>query len=173
MHDKSDSSIRHSSMPLFAAIVVVAALGFRPAQGAPTDASVAVRAQDAAGAADAFAGAIARGDRAAAHALLLPDVLIYESGETETSAAEYAGHHLPADIAFMAGMKREVLSRKTGGGDGATWVATKSRLRGQYKGKAVDLDSTETLILTLTDAGWRVAHIHWSSATHREPRAAP
>jgi hypothetical protein len=33
-------------------------------------------------------------------------------------------------------------------------------MRGHYKGKAVDLDSTETLVLTRTSAGWRIAHIN-------------
>ena len=102
-------------------------------------------------------------------ALLLPDVLIYESGGAETSAAEYAGHHMPADIAFLAELKREQLSQASGGNDAAAWVATRSRLTGRFKDKDVDLDSTETLVMTRTEAGWRIAHIHWSSTPHRNP----
>lgn len=131
-----------------------------------TDASLA-RSNDAAGIAEVFADAIATGDVARARALLLPNVLIYESGAAETSAEAYAGHHLPADIAFMAGIKREVMARTTGGDGAASWVATRTHLVGRYRGKAVDLDSTETLILTYTADGWRIAHIHWSSAPHR------
>ena len=122
-----------------------------------------------AAAADAFVNAIGRGDRATVRNLLLPDVLIFESGGAEQSADEYATHHLPADIRFMAGMKRDVQSRHTGGDQTTRWVATRARIRGTYKEKAVDLDSTETFILRLTDAGWRIAHIHWSSSAHRVP----
>ncbi len=160
-------------MPLVTAIIVAAALVFVVAYGASITAHPVIVTQDAAGTAYTFAEAIAKGDEATALALLLPNVLIYESGEAETSAAEYANYHLPADIAFMAGMKRDVLSRETGGDGAASWVATKSRLRGQYKGKPVDLDSTETLILTFTEPGWRISHIHWSSTAHREPPSSP
>lgn len=125
--------------------------------------------RDAAATADAFVDAISRGDRAAARELLLPEVLIFESGGAERSADEYATHHLPADIKFMAAMKREVKSRQTGGDQTTAWVATTTRVRGQYKGKAVDLDSTETLVLTRTSVGWRIAHIHWSSSPHHAP----
>lgn len=156
-------------MPLITAIIVVAALAFVVAYGAPAAPAPAVAPQDAVGTADAFADAISTGDAATARALLLPGVLIYESGDAETSAEQYAGHHLPADIAFMTGIKREVVSRASGGDGAASWIATKTRLRGRYQGKAVNLDSTETLILTFTEAGWRISHIHWSSTAHREP----
>jgi len=121
----------------------------------------------AAATADAFVDAIAQGDAAVARALLMPGVLIFESGEAEMSADEYARHHLPADIKFMAGMKIEQLSRSSGGDQTTGWVATRLRISGHYRGKAVDLASTETVILTLTGAGWRIAHIHWSSSPYR------
>lgn len=169
MSDCCSSSDRRSRMPLVTAIIVIAAMVFVVAHGAPAVPSLAATPQDAAGTADAFADAIGKGDTATVRALLLPGVLIYESGDAETSADEYAGHHLSADIAFMAGIKREVVSRETGGDGAASWIATKTRLRGHYQGKAVDLDSTETLILTFTETGWRISHIHWSSTAHREP----
>ena len=43
------------------------------------------------------------------------------------------------------------------------WVATRSRLTGEFQGKHVDSDSTETLVMHKTADGWRIAHIHWSS----------
>lgn len=158
--------------PILASLTLVFASALMEAHGASSAAVRADTPKDAVGTADAFSDSIATGDVAKVRTLLLPEVLIYESGEMETSAEDYAGHHLPADIAFMAGMKREILSRISGGDGAASWVATKSRLRGQYKGKPVDLDSTETLILTFTEAGWRIAHIHWSSTTHREAHAS-
>ncbi|MEK6807199.1 MAG: nuclear transport factor 2 family protein [Pseudomonadota bacterium] len=118
--------------------------------------------------AETFNRALAAGDDKTVRALLLPDVLIYESGSVEASMAEYAAHHLPADISFMKHMKRESLSQSSGGEGTAAWVATRSRLRGRFKNKDVDLDSTETLVMTQTKGGWRIAHIHWSSVPHRK-----
>ncbi len=135
--------------------------------------SVGAEATDMPGAlatADSFIAAIGQGNAAAARALLLPEVVIFESGCAEGSAAEYAARHLPADIEFMSGMKREVISRASGGGEDAIWVATRTRTRGRHHGKAVDLDSTETLALVRTGDGWRISHIHWSSMPHPAAR---
>lgn len=120
--------------------------------------------------AESFSRALAAGDEKTARALLLPDVLIYESGGVESSAAEYAGHHLPADMAFLAKLKRTQLSQSSGGNGATAWVATRSRLTGRFKNKDVDLDSTETLVMTRTENGWRIAHIHWSSAPRRSAK---
>lgn len=117
--------------------------------------------------AESFNRALAAGDETTVRALLLPEVLIYESGGVEASVAEYAQHHLPADIAFMRQMKRKQLSQKTGGNDATAWVATRSRFLGRIGDKDLDLDSTETLVMSRTPNGWRIAHIHWSSAPHR------
>ena len=106
-------------------------------------------------------------------ALVLPDVLIYESGGAEASAAEYAGHHMPSDMAFLSKIKREQLSQLSGGDDATAWVATRTRMTGQYKGKDLDLLSTETLVMVRTGTGWRIAHVHWSSAPRAAPGAGP
>ena len=118
--------------------------------------------------AESFNRALTTGDEKTVRALLLPDVLVYESGGVEASFDEYARHHLPADIAFMSQMKREQLSQSSGGEGATAWVATRSRWRGRFKDKDVDLDSTETLVMTKTASGWRIAHIHWSSAAAKK-----
>ncbi len=112
----------------------------------------------------AFTKALETGDKDAALALLLPNVLVYEAGGAETSAAEYAAKHLPADIAFLADLEHEQISQVSGGDGISAWVATRGRLKGRHKGKSVDLDTAETLIMARTPDGWRIAHIHWSSA---------
>ena len=112
---------------------------------------------------DAFEAAIVKGNEAMAKALLAPDVLIYESGGQETSRDEYAAHHMKGDMAFLAGSKREVLSRASGGDDQHAWVTTRSRITGRHKDKDVDILSTESMILKNTSEGWRIVHIHWSS----------
>jgi ketosteroid isomerase-like protein len=138
--------------------LILAIGGAGPAGAAPPDAIATT---------DAFVNAIGRGDRATVRDLLLPNVVIFESGGAERSADEYATRHLQADIQFMAGMKREVKSQESGGDQATRWVATTARVRGIHKEKAVDVDSTETFILTRTAAGWRIAHVHWSSSSHR------
>ena len=76
---------------------------------------------------------------------------------------EYASHHMKGDMAFLAGSKREVLSRAEGGDGRHAWVSTRSRITGRHKDKAVDIFSTESMVLKYTPAGWRIVHIHWSS----------
>jgi ketosteroid isomerase-like protein len=140
-----------------------AGAGSRPTGAAPV-------VTDPRAVAETFNRALAAGDGDAVRSLLVPGVLIFESGGAETSALEYAGHHLPADMAFMASVKREQISQASGGDDSNAWVATRSRLSGSFKGKDLDLDSTETLVMSKTDAGWRIVHVHWSSAPHRNAK---
>ena len=111
-----------------------------------------------------LADAIAIGDVNTLRTVLAPDVLIFESGGVESSLAEYEGHHMPADMAFMKAMRREVISQQViDSGDSAT-VVTRSRVHGSYKDKEIDLNSTETLVMRKLDGQWTVVHIHWSSS---------
>jgi mono/diheme cytochrome c family protein len=111
---------------------------------------------------DSFQRRLAQGDVNGAAQLLDPSVLIFESGEAETSRAEYASHHLKSDAAFLKNAEVRRLSR-TGNASGSfAWVATESELK-TSGAKPVDLISTETMVLQRGPEGWRVAHIHWSS----------
>lgn len=118
---------------------------------------------------DAFQTALKTGNAAAAERLLAPDVLIYEGGGAERSRAEYAGHHLAGDIAFMKQARVDVLKRSSGGDDRTAWVTTESRIRGESsKGKPLDVASTETALLRKTAEGWQIAHLHWSSQDYKD-----
>ena len=125
-------------------------------------------ATQGAGAAPAQAdGDSHRGDTKAAVALLADDVLIFESGEVERSKTEYAGHHLGADAAFAAAVP-SMLTRRSGQSNGAmAWVASEGKTSGTYKGKPIDLATTETMVLRRVGKGWRIVQIHWSSAKSR------
>lgn len=110
-----------------------------------------------------FHAAMRAGDQAAAEALLLPEVLIYESGWVERSRAEYAGHHLPSDIAYAKQSKTRVLQQQVSEAGEMALVnsetettATKDKLTSRYAG-------TETIVLKRVDGDWRIAHVHWSS----------
>jgi ketosteroid isomerase-like protein len=159
----------HSRLCVIALLLAMAAPAWahpgahppRPAQTpAPTAPPVAL---DALGTANAFSAALAKGDASTVMSLLAENVVIYESGGQESSREEYASHHLPLDIAFLAGIKIEVLERKQGGNAEIAWVITRSRFTGTHKGKAVDLYSTESLVLQHASAGWKIVHVHWSS----------
>lgn len=113
---------------------------------------------------DRFHAALARGDTDAAVALLADDVLIFESGGVERSRAEYAAHHLGADAKFAQAVPRSVTSRSVAVIGDVAWVATEGRTTGTYDGHTVDSVSTETMLLRNGSAGWKIAHIHWSSA---------
>ena len=126
--------------------------------------AVAPSARGAAATVDAFHAALQRGDARAAAALLADDALIFESGGAERSKAEYAAHHLPADAEFSRSVS-SVVTRRAGRADGGlAWIATEGRTTGTYKGKPLDLDTTETMVLRRTGGKWKIVHIHWSSA---------
>ena len=114
---------------------------------------------------DAFHAALRRGDGRAAASLLADDALIFEAGEAERTKAEYAAHHLSADAEFSQSVSSSV-TRRVGHSEGTlAWVASEGRTTGNYKGKSLDLLTTETMILRQVGGTWRIIHVHWSSAT--------
>ncbi|NHK29688.1 DUF4440 domain-containing protein [Parvularcula flava] len=113
---------------------------------------------------EAFSAALKAGDEQMVKALLLPDVIIAEGGGTERSFEEYAGHHMPADMAFTSAVETTLKDRQSiVSGDMAT-IISQSQLHGNVDGKTIHSSMMETMVLSKTDEGWRIAHIHWSSA---------
>jgi ketosteroid isomerase-like protein len=134
-----------------------------PAKAAHTE-KLDAAARGAAATVDAFHAALRRGDTRAAAALLAKDALIFEQGGAERSKAEYAAHHLPADAEFSRAVSSAV-TRRAGRSDGAVaWIASEGRTTGTYKGKALDLQTTETMVLRQAGGVWKIVHIHWSSS---------
>lgn len=113
---------------------------------------------------DAFHAALRRGDTKAAAALLAEDALIFESGGVERSKAEYATHHLPADADFSRAVPSTVTRRSARTFANVAYVASEGRTTGSFNGKALDLSTTETMVLRKFGGRWRIVHIHWSSA---------
>jgi ketosteroid isomerase-like protein len=125
-------------------------------------------ARPAAETVDAFHAALRRGDTQAAVALLSDDALIFESGGAERGKAEYSAHHLPADAEFSQAVSAAA-TRRTGASEGpVAWVSTEGRTTGSFKGKPIDLLTTETMILRRMAGDWRIVHIHWSSQPNRD-----
>ena len=113
---------------------------------------------------ETFHASLAKGDSAAALALLASDVVVLESGDVER-LADYRSHHLGADISFARAVPstRALTSLRVDGN--AAWVASTSVTQGQFNGRAINSVGAELMVLTRTDAGapWRIRAIHWSS----------
>ncbi|ALK99675.2 MULTISPECIES: DUF4440 domain-containing protein [Massilia] len=111
----------------------------------------------------AYHAAVAHGETAKALSLLSPTVLIFESGHVEQSKDEYAGHHLPADIAFAKGASRKVLKGNEHIAGDLAVVIQETETQGTYNGAAIHMLGTETAVLEKKGDGWVVTHFHWSS----------
>lgn len=120
-------------------------------------------AKEPAAVVDAFFNALKSGDLVKARSLLDPQVRIFESGGAERSVEEYASHHMPADSAFLKSASQEVTTRVADAVGDLAWVASEQRIKGESRGKPIDILSTETMVLHKTADGWRIVHIHWSS----------
>ena len=114
----------------------------------------------------AFHHALAQGEREAAMDLLAPDAEILEMGARETRA-EYAEQHLPADIEFARAVpttQGPTIVRQEGN---TAWVSGTSTCKGTFRGKVVDTENAELMVLVKKDDRWRIRAIHWSGHTHR------
>jgi ketosteroid isomerase-like protein len=113
-----------------------------------------------------YHAALARGDSAAALALLAPDAVILESGGLE-SRDEYRAHHLPGDIGFARAVpSRRGPIRVTLAGDVA-WAVSSSETTGTFRERAINSTGVELMVLSRTPEGWRIRAIHWSSRSRR------
>lgn len=109
-----------------------------------------------------YHGALSDGDSAVALSLLANDAMVLESGDVETRV-EYRSHHLPADIAFaravpsVHGPVRVVMHGDAG------WAISTSKTQGAYRGRAIDSQGAELMVVTREREGWKIRAIHWSS----------
>jgi ketosteroid isomerase-like protein len=146
------------------AVALVAAV-MAAGSSAPIKQPVGRRSSDSAAVAaavTAYHAALRAGDSSAALALLVPDAVVLEAGGIET-VAEYRAGHLPGDIAFAAATTADrgpVAVRVRGD---VAWASSVSRVRGEFRGRTVDADSAELVVLVRQDGQWRIAAIHWSS----------
>lgn len=112
---------------------------------------------------DAFHAALGSGESEAVLALLSDEVMVLEEGGAERSREEYAGHHLPADMAYAAATEAEITRRVAWVEGDIAWVLTEGRTSGAFNGRPVYRLTAETMILHRQAEGWRIRHIHWSS----------
>jgi ketosteroid isomerase-like protein len=151
-----------ASTTLGAEPVPGSASGFSLAPGVDSERFSFVHPDDPKSVVEAFHAALAAGDSASALDLLHPDVLVFEQGAAE-DLQEYRSHHLAADIRFASQTTRHVIEPRAAiRGDVAIYTA-RTHTVGRVGSRDIDSNGVETMVLTLTDQGWRILHIHWSS----------
>ena len=149
------------------AMASTSGMAHAPQGSTPPAASIAPAARTAAAVVEAFHAALERGDTKAAAALLSDDVLIFEGGGAERSKAEYTAEHLPADAEFAKATAATVEWRSGRAAGPAAWITSEGRTTGEFRGRPVNSRTTETMVLVRGSAGWKIMHIHWSSAAAR------
>lgn len=160
----------HILAPITAVSVIsllVSAIGGAPSRGltrgAQTD-SVAVVAV-----VDRYHRALSDGDTVTALSLLANDVMILESGDVETRD-EYRSHHLPADVQFARAVPSARGPVRVAIRGDAAWAISTSRTQGDYRGRTIDSQGAELLVVTREQEGWKIRAIHWSSHAMRPSR---
>lgn len=118
--------------------------------------------------ADMVGQALKTENAAALEALFLPSVIIAEGGAAERSFEEYASHHMISDMAYVGATTAQTVKRDVIDQNGLAVVVTESLITGRFREKDVRNRLMETLTLQRTDAGWRIAHVHWSSGAAPE-----
>ena len=110
----------------------------------------------------AFQAALHSGDRAAALALLAPEVTVSEGGHTQ-SYEEYASGHLGEDIAFLKDATITPISLGSMPMGDTAMVGSASTIKTVAKGKPVTLLSREMLTLKQAGGAWKIVTIRWQS----------
>lgn len=143
---------------MLAGMLVTAVAGAAPSRGAAAASdSAAILAV-----VEGFHAALAAGDSAGALSFLAPDAVILESGGLETRA-EYAAHHLGADMAFAREVPSTRAITEVFQDGGTAWVASVTTAKGTYRGREISSQGAELVVLSRTNGGWRIRAIHWSS----------
>ena len=62
-------------------------------------------------------------------------------------------------------MKREVESRSVTIDRNTAWVSTQTHTWGTYSDRKLDLNSLELAVLKKEGENWKIAALHWSSAS--------
>ncbi len=160
-------SLRQST--IFATVVLFGILSScaspRTAQTASADsAAVATAVQT-------FHSALAEGDSATVLDLLSADARIVESGGIETRA-EYRSGHMLGDMRFASAVSRESGSIGVVVLGDVAWATSTSVTQGESRGRTIDSQGAELMVLSREADGWKVRAVHWSSRS-RTPRPAP
>jgi len=106
--------------------------------------------------------ALGAGDSVAALSLLADDAVILESGDIETRE-EYRAHHLGADMAFARAVRGTREPVRVVVRSNVAWALSSSTARGTFRGRSIDSQGAELMVLIRDRGGWKIHAIHWSS----------
>ena len=118
---------------------------------------------DAAQAVIAFREAINKGDSDRARSYLDDAIIIFEGGGVERSADEYASHHMLSDMLFLKNLNITSLEHQVKVAGNMAVSISRSKMKGMFKDKEIDMSCMETLVLKRVKEKWKIIHIHWSN----------
>jgi len=150
---------------LSASLVMLALFGVPVSLvGQDPDRAMMMTELDSAGVATAvhaFHAALKSGDEAAVRALLLPTARIIEGSNIET-ADQYLSGHMRGDMSFAAGLTREILTMEIFQSHDIAWATSRSHSSGESRGRTIDSNGAEMMVLQKVEGVWRIAAIQWS-----------
>lgn len=109
-----------------------------------------------------FHKAIKKGYKKKARSLLADDVVIFEGGRVERSSDDYANLHMLADMKYLAKIRTQVLEHNVQVIGDTAYSMSRTKSTGQYKGKFINKEGMESMILLKKGGKWKIVHIHWS-----------
>jgi ketosteroid isomerase-like protein len=150
------------NMSLMPFLLVMALDGSAASAQGASSRSHAVDSASAVAVVERYRDALRRGDTASAVSMLDSNAVILESGGIETRQ-QYIAHHLPADIAFAKSVASSSKLQSVKVSGDMAWVASTNRSAGMFKGRSIDSDGAELMVLSRGLQGWKISAIHWSS----------
>ena len=114
----------------------------------------------------AFHSALAAGDSTTALGYLAEDVIILESGGTETKE-QYRSGHLSGDMRFAQAVPQERGELDVRLVGEAAWAHSTSIRQGRIGEREINSQSAELVVLAREEGTWKIKAIHWSSRNRR------
>ncbi|MCR9131283.1 MAG: nuclear transport factor 2 family protein [bacterium] len=106
--------------------------------------------------------AIINTDAELAGKILHDDVTILEGGGMENKE-QYLSHHFHSDGKFLSAMDSEEVSQEISIEENMAWVTSKTKMKGTYSGREIDINSLELAVLKKENGNWKIIALHWSS----------
>ncbi len=158
-------SLRQSG--IFATVVMFGTLSScasaRTAQTSSADSTAVATAVQA------FHAALVAGDSATVLDLLSADARILEGGGIETRA-EYRSGHMRGDMRFASAVSRETGAIRVVVLGDVAWATSTNVTQGEARGRNIDSQGAELMVLTREGDGWKIRAVHWSSRSRTPPR---
>ena len=119
---------------------------------------------------DNFHRALKAGDTGRVLSMMDRELIVFEYGVADLKLEAYAFAHLPMDMDQAARTQWELQTRRMGGAGDERWVLSTYHVTGPAGANtpAIDQTTAETVILRRIGDGFRIAHVHWSTADVRK-----